>query len=176
MPPFLAADPILATAVCLPAPPAAGPHIPWRPGRSDYAPQNFVALPDGRLPDGDKDAKHVRDIFYRWAGFSEGGSRGLHWWQCEQGQAVGAWAGAHVLRKAAPLPFTLISKWGAAVPLVPGPCRMGFNDQEIVALCGAHTLGRCHDDRSGFVGPWTNGEGRAVLEPALLPFPRGCSS
>ena len=25
----------------------------------------FVALPDGRLPDGDKDAKHVRDIFYR---------------------------------------------------------------------------------------------------------------
>lgn len=34
--------------------------------------------------------------------------------------------------------------------------RMGFNDQEIVALSGAHTLGRCHADRSGFVGPWTN--------------------
>lgn len=34
---------------------------------------------------------------------------------------------------------------------------MGFNDQEIVALSGAHTLGRCHADRSGFVGPWTNG-------------------
>lgn len=33
--------------------------------------------------------------------------------------------------------------------------RMGFNDQEIVALCGAHALGRCHTDRSGFSGPWT---------------------
>jgi len=33
--------------------------------------------------------------------------------------------------------------------------RMGFNDQEIVALIGAHTLGRCHTNRSGFDGPWT---------------------
>lgn len=33
--------------------------------------------------------------------------------------------------------------------------RMGFNDQEIVALIGAHALGRCHTDRSGFDGPWT---------------------
>ncbi|KAL5528522.1 CCP1 [Sanghuangporus sanghuang] len=33
--------------------------------------------------------------------------------------------------------------------------RMGFNDQEIVALAGAHALGRCHPDRSGFEGPWT---------------------
>lgn len=33
--------------------------------------------------------------------------------------------------------------------------RMGFNDQEIVALSGAHALGRCHEDRSGFSGPWT---------------------
>ncbi|CAE6448450.1 unnamed protein product [Rhizoctonia solani] len=33
--------------------------------------------------------------------------------------------------------------------------RMGFNDQEIVALSGAHALGRCHRDRSGFDGPWT---------------------
>ena len=33
--------------------------------------------------------------------------------------------------------------------------RMGFNDQEIVALSGAHTLGRCHTDRSGFEGPWS---------------------
>jgi cytochrome c peroxidase len=31
--------------------------------------------------------------------------------------------------------------------------RMGFNDKEIVALSGAHSLGRCHADRSGFVGP-----------------------
>jgi catalase (peroxidase I) len=34
--------------------------------------------------------------------------------------------------------------------------RMGFNDQEIVALSGAHTLGRCHISRSGFDGPWTS--------------------
>lgn len=33
--------------------------------------------------------------------------------------------------------------------------RMGFNDREIVALAGAHALGRCHPDRSGFDGPWT---------------------
>ncbi|KAE8373641.1 heme peroxidase [Aspergillus bertholletiae] len=32
--------------------------------------------------------------------------------------------------------------------------RMGFNDQEIVALIGAHALGRAHPDRSGFDGPW----------------------
>jgi cytochrome c peroxidase len=34
--------------------------------------------------------------------------------------------------------------------------RMGFNDQEIVALSGAHNLGRCHSDRSGFSGAWVN--------------------
>lgn len=86
----------LAGAVAIEA--MGGPHIPWRPGRSDHAPEQFVALPDGRLPDGDKDAKHIRDIFG----------------------------------------------------------RMGFNDQEMVALIGAHSLGRCHADRSGFDGPWTN--------------------
>jgi len=33
--------------------------------------------------------------------------------------------------------------------------RMGFNDQEIVALSGAHAVGRCHETSSGYVGPWT---------------------
>mmetsp|Transcript_13011 Transcript_13011/g.21304 ORF Transcript_13011/g.21304 Transcript_13011/m.21304 type:complete len:356 (-) Transcript_13011:415-1482(-) len=33
--------------------------------------------------------------------------------------------------------------------------RMGFTDREMVALIGAHALGRCHKDRSGYVGPWT---------------------
>jgi cytochrome c peroxidase len=32
--------------------------------------------------------------------------------------------------------------------------RMGFNDQEMVALIGAHALGRAHPDRSGYDGPW----------------------
>eukprot|EP00741_Cyanophora_paradoxa_P013390 tig00020685_g12929.t1 len=33
--------------------------------------------------------------------------------------------------------------------------RMGFNDREIVALLGAHSLGRCHVENSGYTGPWT---------------------
>lgn len=33
--------------------------------------------------------------------------------------------------------------------------RMGFNDAEIVALSGAHTLGKAHKERSGFEGAWT---------------------
>lgn len=72
-----------------------GPQIPWRPGRADR--DVSYCTPDGRLPDGSKEQKHLRAIFN----------------------------------------------------------RMGFNDQEIVALSGAHALGRCHTDRSGFEGPWT---------------------
>ncbi|RJE18072.1 cytochrome c peroxidase [Aspergillus sclerotialis] len=71
-----------------------GPTIPWRPGRVDR--DMTACTPDGRLPDGSKDQKHVRDIFY----------------------------------------------------------RMGFDDREIVALIGAHALGRGHPDRSGYDGPW----------------------
>ncbi|KAJ1621153.1 heme peroxidase [Pavlovales sp. CCMP2436] len=33
--------------------------------------------------------------------------------------------------------------------------RMGFGDKDIVALSGAHALGRCHPDASGYSGPWT---------------------
>lgn len=33
--------------------------------------------------------------------------------------------------------------------------RMGFNDQEIVILSGAHALGRCHASASGYDGPWS---------------------
>lgn len=71
-----------------------GPTIPWRPGRRDG--DVSACTPDGRLPDGSKDQKHVRAIFE----------------------------------------------------------RMGFNDQEMVALIGAHSLGRAHSDRSGYDGPW----------------------
>ena len=33
--------------------------------------------------------------------------------------------------------------------------RMGFDDREITALIGAHSLGKTHRNRSGFEGPWT---------------------
>lgn len=36
--------------------------------------------------------------------------------------------------------------------------RMGFNDRETVALIGAHAVGRCHPEASGFWGPWTRAE------------------
>jgi cytochrome c peroxidase len=72
-----------------------GPIVPFRSGRTDR--DMTFCTPDGRLPDADKNQKHVRDIFY----------------------------------------------------------RMGFDDREIVALMGAHALGRCHTDRSGYSGPWT---------------------
>ncbi|RLV93489.1 putative heme-binding peroxidase [Spathaspora sp. JA1] len=34
--------------------------------------------------------------------------------------------------------------------------RMGFDDQETVALLGAHGLGRCHKRFSGWEGKWTS--------------------
>ncbi|CAB4287827.1 unnamed protein product [Prunus armeniaca] len=33
--------------------------------------------------------------------------------------------------------------------------RMGLSDKDIVVLSGGHTLGRAHQNRSGFDGPWT---------------------
>lgn len=34
--------------------------------------------------------------------------------------------------------------------------RLGFNDEELVALIGVgHSIGRCHKQNSGFDGPWT---------------------
>jgi len=74
-----------------------GPKVPFQFGRGDHKEGNYKVVENGRLPDANQGAEHLRQVFY----------------------------------------------------------RMGFNDQEIVALSGAHTLGRCHIVRSGFDGPWT---------------------
>eukprot|EP00559_Dactyliosolen_fragilissimus_P009509 CAMPEP_0184861988 /NCGR_PEP_ID=MMETSP0580-20130426/6539_1 /TAXON_ID=1118495 /ORGANISM="Dactyliosolen fragilissimus" /LENGTH=357 /DNA_ID=CAMNT_0027359671 /DNA_START=40 /DNA_END=1113 /DNA_ORIENTATION=+ len=46
--------------------------------------------------------------------------------------------------------------------------RLGFNDREMVCLMGAHTLGRCHIDRSGYWGPWNKAENK--FNNALFKF------
>ena len=46
--------------------------------------------------------------------------------------------------------------------------RMGFTDREMVCLIGAHTLGRCHTDRSGYWGPWNKAENK--FNNALFTF------
>eukprot|EP00611_Tribonema_gayanum_P000437 TRINITY_DN102_c0_g1_i1.p1 TRINITY_DN102_c0_g1~~TRINITY_DN102_c0_g1_i1.p1 ORF type:complete len:333 (+),score=73.64 TRINITY_DN102_c0_g1_i1:638-1636(+) len=80
-----------------------GPAIKWRPGRLDS--HKPTTVPDGRLPDADKQdigktIDHIRAVFG----------------------------------------------------------RMGFSDREMVALIGAHAVGRCHTDASGYWGPWTLAE------------------
>ena len=75
-----------------------GPDIKTRFGRKDAeSSADSVESQVGRLPDGDKEIDHLREIF----------------------------------------------------------APKGFSDKEIVALSGAHTVGKCHLDRSGFDGPWT---------------------
>jgi len=46
-----------------------GPELPFKLGRKDVG-NDAPKLPDGRLPDGDKFADHVREIFYR-QGFND---------------------------------------------------------------------------------------------------------
>lgn len=76
-----------------------GPSIVTHFGRLDAQGHSEGAdSAAGRLPDADKDAQHLRDIFY----------------------------------------------------------PKGFTDRDIVALSGAHSVGACHADRSGFEGPWTD--------------------
>jgi len=76
-----------------------GPEIPTHFGRFDVnSHEQGVQSAEGRLPDGDKDAQHLRDIFH----------------------------------------------------------PKGFSDRDIVALSGAHTVGACHPERSGFEGSWTD--------------------
>lgn len=76
-----------------------GPEVFTRFGRVDAtSAKGGVTSQVGRLPEGDKDAQHLRDIFY----------------------------------------------------------PKGFDDKDIVALSGAHTVGMMHLNRSGFEGKWTS--------------------
>mmetsp|Transcript_5026 Transcript_5026/g.14801 ORF Transcript_5026/g.14801 Transcript_5026/m.14801 type:complete len:414 (+) Transcript_5026:72-1313(+) len=75
-----------------------GPAIVTRFGRTDAKnAREGCQTNDGRLPDADKGADHLRAIFH----------------------------------------------------------PKGFDDRAIVALSGAHTVGKCHIERSGFDGQWT---------------------
>jgi cytochrome c peroxidase len=54
-----------------------GPTIPWRAGRKDLSAEEAAARaatlvpPNGRLPDADKKADHIRDLFVKRMGFTE---------------------------------------------------------------------------------------------------------
>ncbi|KAL3776705.1 hypothetical protein ACHAW5_005574 [Stephanodiscus triporus] len=112
---------------------AGGPKIPFRLGRTD-AENGETSPKECGLPDADKGsrkstAQHVRDVFYREFYASR--------------------------------LFDRVSLFvSSLIYCSPGAYfkGMGFSDKEIVALLGAHALGRCHTDRSGYWGPWTFAE------------------
>lgn len=108
-----------------------GPEVPWRPGRTDFVDDGRVP-PRGRLPDGALGAEHVRAVFYRM-GFNqkEGKRKGDHG---EGGE----------------------KKEEEKEEDVEEEEDDDGGDRWIVALCGAHNLGRCHAANSGFEGKWVN--------------------
>ena len=107
-----------------------GPVIPFTGGRTDHPDESYWTCPGremsyGRLPAAEKYCCPHID------GASVSGSL-----DAESGTVKG-WEGlAYHVRE---------EVFG----------RMGFNDQEIVALlCGGHVYGRCHPNFSGYAGPW----------------------
>lgn len=86
-----------------------------------------------RLPDGSKGADHIQDIFGRM-GFSD------------------------KVCYIVPLLLGLYASYPSHFSTGTRRDMRCWQEltvtQEIVALSGAHSLGRCHPDRSGFDGPW----------------------
>ena len=119
----------------------------------------------GRLPDGDKGIDHLREIFHPKAlqrlvqkttlNENEGGIR-KNIGCLEEGSVVFSkqtfhdqfFGGIFVWF------FTFCCLDFSFTKLGSGRAQ-GFNDKDIVALSGAHTVGKCNLDRSGFDGPWT---------------------
>lgn len=108
-----------------------GPKIPFRVGRSD-AVDGSTSPPDGRLPDADK-GSHVATRQHIRDIFYRMGTWSIFYCQYYR-------------------------EFPPCVSFVSLSHVIGFNDQEIVALSGAHAMGRCHTTRSGYWGPWTNAE------------------
>ena len=113
-----------------------GPTIGWSSGRVDQPVE--AVTPDGRLPNAESgkpladkaDADHLRSIFYRM-GFDD---RSVY----------SSFLFCYWFRK---MRFSLNN----SCFLLPSI----YSTSEIVALSGAHALGRCHETASGFSGPWT---------------------
>jgi peroxiredoxin len=99
-----------------------GPKIPWQPGRTDYSTAEAAEQHRGTV--GDRYVQRLKT------------------------HSPDRAPGSGVLADGRRLPDGALG--ADHIRDVFG--RMGFSDQEIVALSGAHALGRCHPDRSGFDG------------------------
>jgi len=134
-----------------------GPRIPWRPGRIDGFAKD--ATPDGRLPDATQGSDHLRNVsrVHSVPSQTENSLLITH--------TIDRWhriffipvpLAMPVLVSIGPIFILRFSTaWGGYRRLIFSgsglliACVGGnrFNDQEIVALSGAHALGRCHIDR-----------------------------
>eukprot|EP00439_Symbiodinium_sp_Y106_P044249 s435_g5.t1 len=115
-----------------------GPDIKTRFGRKDAeSSADSVESQVGRLPDGDKEIDHLREIFADI--------------KTRFGRKDAESSADSVESQVGRLPDG--DKEIDHLREIFAP--KGFSDKEIVALSGAHTVGKCHLDRSGFDGPWT---------------------